>query len=113
MLPKYRDCITSNDFELCMYIYNSKSLDVVQYLYFGSKQPSSYIYIPFHNLPTAISESALYKIFVALNESWMCSSILFLTKGFTNISLYYSTATDIIQYIHYIYMYVYINVYIQ
>ena len=87
LLPKYRDCTTSNDFELYIYIYvyiyiytyiyiyiyiyiiyiyittliqkrhilmktavlyiyiyNSKSLDVVQSLYFGSKLPSSGTY---------------------------------------------------------------------
>ena len=60
LLPKYRDCTTSNDFEsyIHIYIYNSKSLDVVQSLYFGSKLPSSgtfymyllyiYIYICMH-----------------------------------------------------------------
>ena len=65
LLPKCRDCTTSNDFELYIYIYiiliyiyyviiyiyiniiyiyniyNSKSLNVVQSLYFGSKLPSS------------------------------------------------------------------------
>ena len=70
LLPKYRDCTTYNDFELylmccgvmlllliiyiciCIYIYiyiyatqhikyDSKSLEVVQSLYFGSKLPSS------------------------------------------------------------------------
>ena len=45
LLPKYRDCTTSNDFELYIYyIYSSKSLDVVQSLYFGSKLPSSGTY---------------------------------------------------------------------
>ena len=35
-------------FVFYIYIYNSKSLDVVQSLYFGSKLPSSgtYIYVP-------------------------------------------------------------------
>ena len=33
LVPKYRDCTTSNDIELYIYIYSSKSLDVVQSLY--------------------------------------------------------------------------------